>query len=113
MQSSLPNSLIVMSGNKNNRQLRTQQVDPPLQLEAIHAGHPDVRNQTMGCCDFFRLQKFLGRGVQKSCVPGGFQQALERLSQTKVIIYADHNWSAFLVDRTLHLRDRKSTRLNS
>jgi hypothetical protein len=82
----LPDVVVIVSGDEDDRRPRALLPDATLQFESMKTGQPDVRNYARRSREDPRFQKFLGGAEQQGLVTSRFEDALNRLSNPAIII---------------------------
>src|SRR5262249_1539154 len=75
-----------ISGNNKGRQLWADSLDLGEQLEAVHAGHVDVRDQAVDLLHILAAQQCRGRRKRAHRVVRGLQQMFERPQNARIVI---------------------------
>jgi hypothetical protein len=73
-------------GHRDQRQTTAEMVEPSLQLQAIHARHPDIEEYAAGRQSRRSLQKVERRFVRDGLEAGALQKPLERPANRCVVI---------------------------
>jgi hypothetical protein len=79
-------ALIRESSDEDERQTAPLDKRVSLQLNAAHAGHVDIRNNTRGVAQVARPQEILGRGECMDNVPERPQEAIGRGAHGWVVV---------------------------
>src|SRR6187397_1133971 len=85
---------ITVAGEKNNRQSGLSLRKMLLELEAIHAGHPDVEDKTTGDSGPMPLQKEIRRRKCFHFKTRGTQHHRQRIAHGFIVV--DHEYRAFV-----------------
>src|SRR5260370_7313631 len=78
--------IIVMACDEDDRQFRALQPDVALQIQAAHAWHSDVCNQTVCLCEEISPQEVICKGKHSRREPRGFDEASQALTNPVIII---------------------------
>ena len=73
-------SVIGVRSDEDDRKLPVGRDESTLELEAVHAGHPDVEDQACGCSSLARGKERLGRGELLRTKSDRTNQVGERIS---------------------------------
>jgi hypothetical protein len=79
-------ALIREGSDEDERQTAPLNKQVSLQLNAAHAGHVDVRNNTRGVAQVARPQEILGRGECMDGVPERPHEAISRGAHGRVVV---------------------------
>ena len=75
-----------VTGNEEDRQFRPGFVHRIPELESIHDGHVDVRDQTIDLCQTAAFEHRRSGGKNQRAMVCGLQQILERFENARVVI---------------------------
>ena len=85
-ESLLANVIVIMGRDEDDRQLAPFPSNPPLQFRPVHAGQPHVCDDAHHARQRARQQKRFRGFEGDGFVSGGFEDALNRLSNTTIVV---------------------------
>src|SRR5262245_2139848 len=104
----LTNFLLVMRRNENHGQGRALEADAALQFDAVYRWHSNIGDQARRARHHAGVQKVVCRSKHQRRITGRFDEALERFSNSSVVVDAHdnrfHHWPGLMIGRRARTR---------